>query len=152
VGETSLAFKPSRGEGPIGTGVHVLRLTGGPTATARVWVTLFFLPVLPLGVWTVKRGAAGDASWLVGQMARPGLLATLAWWAVGLLWAGLCVAPAFCAVAFFMGAKVLELGGMFSTAGLIIASLGWLDQTRERVPVRVAMRVLRGAPSVRLEE
>jgi hypothetical protein len=53
-----------------------------------------------------------------------------------------CLVPAYVAVTFFMGSTPVELGGLFSSAGAIIGLLGWLDQTRDRVPIRAAVRVL----------
>ena len=141
---TDLPFEPRRGEGPVGTGVHLVRRSHGPTGVtiADVWLTFLFLPVVPFGEWTVERGGASRSSWRVAQVRRPHLLRSVAWVAGGVVAILASLLPAYVAVSFFMGSKPAELGGLFASAGAIIGTLGWLDQTRERVPFRTAVRIL----------
>jgi len=138
------SFEPSRGEGPVGTGVHVLRRTPGPdgTTTGDVWLTLLFVPVVPFGEWTLERGGAAGSAWRVMQVVRPRLARSAAWVAAGIGALVVSLLPAYVAIVFFMGSKPVELGGLFSSAGAIVGALGWLDQTRERVPLRAAARLL----------
>jgi hypothetical protein len=156
-GTSDLRFEPRRGEGPVGTGVHLLRRTHGPTGVtiADVWLTFLFLPVVPLGEWTVERGGAPGSSWLVTQIEKPRALRSVAWVAGGIVAAVASLVPAYVVVAFFMGSKPAELAGLFSSAGGIIGTVGWLDQTRERVPFRTAVRALTraaGSPEQGSEE
>jgi hypothetical protein len=69
---TDQSFEPGRGEGPVGTGVFMLRRSLGPNgvAIAHVWVTFLFLPVVPLGEWTVERGGAPGSSGLVTDIGH----------------------------------------------------------------------------------
>ncbi len=129
----------------MGTGVHVLRRTRGPAGTTigDVWMTLLFLPVVPLGEWTMERAEGSGSSWRVTRVARPRLVRSAAWIAAGILAAALALLPAYLAIAFFMGSKPVELGGLFSSAGALVGALGWLDQTRERVTLRDAVRITR---------
>jgi len=145
---SDLLLEPSRGEGPVGTGVHLLRRTQGPTGItiADVWLTFLFVPVVPFGEWTMQRGGTSSSSWRVTHVGRPRLSKSVAWVAGGLLAIVMSLLPAYIAVTFFMGSKPVELGGLFSSAGAIIGALGWLDQTRERVPFRAAVRLL-GRPA-----
>jgi hypothetical protein len=140
----NLSFEPRRGEGPVGTGVHLLRRTRDSTGVtiADVWLTFLFLPVVPFGEWTVERGGASGSSWLVTRIERPRVMRSVAWVAGGMVAGLVSLVPAYVAVAFFMGSKPAELGGLFSSAGGIIGTIGWLDQTRERVPFRTAVRAL----------
>jgi len=140
----NLSFEPRRGEGPVGTGVHLLRRTHDSTGVtiADVWLTFLFLPVVPFGKWTVERGGASGSSWLVTRIERPRVMRSVAWVAGGMVAGLVSLVPAYVAVAFFMGSKPAELGGLFSSAGGIIGTIGWLDQTRERVPFRTAVRAL----------
>jgi hypothetical protein len=142
-----LLLEPSRGEGPVGTGVHVLRRTQGPSGStiADVWLTVLFVPVVPFGEWTLKPGAASTPSWVVTRVARPHPLASVAWVAAGALAIVSSLLPAYAAITLSMGSKPVELGGLFSSAGAVIAALGWLDETRDRVPFGTAVRVLRRA-------
>ncbi len=130
----------------VGTGVHLLCRNHGPTGVtiADVWLTILFLPVVPFGEWTVERGGASGSSWLVTQIERPRVLRSVAWVAGGIVAAVASLVPAYVAVTFFMGSKPVELAGLFSSAGGIIGTIGWLDQTRERVPFRTALRALAG--------
>ena len=141
---TDLLFKPRRGEGPVGTGVHLLRRTHGPTGVtiADVWLTLLFLPVVPFGEWTVERGGVSGSSWLVTHIRRPHFLSSAAWVAGGVAAMLVSIVPAYIALDFFMGSKPAERGGLFSSAGAILGTLGWLDETRERVPFRTAVKAL----------
>lgn len=143
-------FEPSRGTGPLGTGVHVLRRASTPvgTAVADVWVTLLFVPVVPLGRWTVEPAAGSGYAWRVRQVGRPRPGRSLAWVAGGLLAALASLLPAFLAVTYFMGSKTAELAGLFSSAGAVIGALGWLDQTRDRVPFGAATRIAAARPTV----
>jgi hypothetical protein len=137
-------LEPTRGQGPVGTGVHLLRRSPTPegATVAEVWLTFVFLPVVPLGKWTLAPAASSGSSWVVGRVDRPSLPWSAAWIAGGLLAALTSLVPAWLAVTFFMGSKPAEIGGLFTSAGAIIAALGWLDGTRARVPVRTALRVL----------
>ena len=141
---SDLSFEPKRGEGPVGTGVHLLRRAHGATGVTigDVWLTFVFLPVVPLGEWTVERKDASGSSWLFTHIERPHFLRSVAWIAGGVLAALVSLAPAYLAVTFLMGSKPVELAGLFLSAGAIIGTLGWLDQTRERVPFRTAVQAL----------
>jgi hypothetical protein len=141
---TDLLFEPSRGVGPVGTGVHLLRRSHGPTGItiADAWLTFLFPPVIPFGEWTVDQGGASGSSWLVTHVKRPSFWRSVARVAGGIVATLMSLVPAYCAITFFMGSKPAELGGLFSSAGVIIGTLGWLDQTRERVPFRVAVHAL----------
>jgi hypothetical protein len=129
----------------VGTGVHVLRRTRGPdgTTVGDVWLTFLFLPVVPLGEWTMARAEGSASSWQVTRVARPRLVKSAVWLAAGILAVVVAVLPAYLAIAFFMGSKPVELGGLFSSAGALVGALGWLDETRERVPLRDAVRITR---------
>jgi hypothetical protein len=124
--------------------VHLLRRRHGPTGvtSADAWLTFLFLPVVPLGEWALEQGGPSGASWRVTQVRRPRFWRSAAWVAGGVVAILASLVPAYVAVSFFMGSKPAELGGLFASAGAIIGSLGWLDQTRERVPFRAAVGVL----------
>jgi hypothetical protein len=70
--------------------------------------------------------------------------------AAGVLALAVALLPAYVAVAFSVGSKPLELGGLFSSVAILCGALGWLDQTRDRVPLRDAVRLLTppGRPAV----
>ncbi len=142
-------FEPMRGRGPVGTGVHVLRCTPGPAGTTvgDVWVTVLFVPVVPLGWWTLQTADGSGPAWRVTQVGRPRLARSVAWVAGGLAAALASLLPAWLAVTFFMGSKVAELAGLFSTAGAIVGALGWLDQTRDRVRIGTAARIVAARPT-----
>jgi hypothetical protein len=89
-----LLFSPRRAEGPVGTGVHLLRLTQGTDGIER------------------------DG-------------------------------PAYGALTFLMGSKIAELAGLFGSVGAIVGTLGWLDETRDRVPFWVALRAMASATRMR---
>lgn len=139
-----LELEPTLGRGPVGTGVHLLRRSPAPDglAVAEAWLTLLFLPLVPLGKWTLARAGSTGSSWVVRRVDGPDLPRSAAWIAGGLLAALASLLPAWLAVAFFVGSKPAELGGLFTSAGAILGALGWLDETRERVPLRDALRVL----------
>ncbi len=141
---TPLPFEPSRGRGPVGTGVHVLRCTPGPAGTtvADVWLTVLFVPLVPLGRWTLQPEGGSGPAWRVTQVAglHPGK--SVAWVAGGLAAAVASLVPAWLAVTLFMGSKPAELAGLLSSAGAIIGALGWLDQTRDRVPIGSTARIV----------
>lgn len=139
-----LRLEPRLGEGPVGTGVHVLRRAHGPSGAtiAEVWLTVLFVPVLPFGEWTLQPGVASPSSWVVTRVARPRPLKSLARAAGGVLAVVASLLPAYAAITFFMGSKPLELGGLFSSAAALVGGLGWLDETRERVPLGAAVRAL----------
>jgi hypothetical protein len=145
---TPRSFAPTHGRGPVGTGVHVLRRRSGPdgTTAADVWLTFLFIPLVPLGRWTVEREEGAGSAWRVTGVARPSLGRSAAWVAGGVLAALASLLPAWLAVTLFMGSKPAELGGLFSTAGAIIGALGWLDETRDRVPFRAAVRLAVAPP------
>ena len=71
----------------------------------------------------------------------------MAWVAGGLLAALASLLPAWLAVTVFMGSKTAELAGLFSSAGAIVGALGWLDQTRDRVPFGTATQIVAARPS-----
>ena len=141
-----MTFLPTRGEGPVGTGAHLLRVTEAPsgTATAEAWLTLLFLPVFPLGTWAVDRKKEPKALWRIAGVSRPLPSRSLLWLAGGAAYLGLSLVPAFLAVTLFIGSQAAGLGCLFSSVGAIVGALGWLDQTRERVPLGVALRALSG--------
>ncbi len=143
------SFEPRRGRGPVGTGVHLLRCTSGlagPTV-AEVWLTVLFVPLVPLGRWTLQREGAPASAWRVTRVGRPHLGRSVAWVAGGLLAALVSLLPAWLAVTVFMGSKPAELAGLFSSAGAIIGALGWLDLTRDRVPFGTATRIVAARPT-----
>jgi hypothetical protein len=137
------SFEAKRGLGPLGTGVHVLGREPGPGAASigDVWLTLLFVPVVPLGRWTMER--QGESAWRVTGVAGPRLATSAARVAAGILAAVAVFLPAYVAVALFMGSKPIELGGLFVSAGAVVGVLGWLDATRDRVPLRDALRLAR---------
>jgi hypothetical protein len=140
------SFEPRLGEGPVGTGVHVLRRAAGPAGSTvgEVWVTLLFVPLVPLGEWTMEGAQGQPPAWQATRVARPRLARSAGRLAVGVLAVGAALLPAYLAIAVFMGSKAVELGGLFASAGVVVGALGWLDQTRERVPLRDAVRLLLG--------
>jgi hypothetical protein len=143
------AFEVLRGGGPLGTGVHLLRRRATATGeVADAWLTVLFLPVVPLGEWTLERadpGVPGTGALSVTRVVRPRLTKSLAWIAGGLVAAVLALAPGYAAISLPLGSKVLELGGIFLSLTAVVGGLGWLDQTRERVPLRAALHAMRGA-------
>jgi hypothetical protein len=143
------SFEPRRGRGPVGTGVHLLRCTLGPAGTtvADVWLSVLFVPLVPLGRWTLEREGTPGSAWRVTRVGSPHLGRSVAWVAGGLLAALASLLPAWLAVTVFMGSKAAELAGLFSSAGAIIGALGWLDQTRDRVPFGAATRIVAARPS-----
>ena len=145
---TRRSFEPTPGRGPVGTGVHVLRRTTRPdgATVADVWLTILFAPVVPLGQWTLEREEGAGSAWRVTRVARPPLARSAAWVAGGVLAGLVSLLPAYLAVTLFMGSKPAELGGLFSSAGAVVGALGWLDQTRDRVPFRTAMRLVAAPP------
>ena len=142
------SFEAKRGSGPVGTGLHVLRSTPVPAGStvADIWLTVLFVPVVPLGRWALEREGDSGSAWRVTEVGRPHLARSVAWVAGGLLAALASFLPACLAVTFFMGSKPAELAGLFSSAGAIIGALGWLDQTRDRVPFGTAARILAARP------
>jgi len=141
---TDLSFQPTRGEGPVGTGVHLLRVTEAPagTATAEAWVTLLFLPLFPLGTWAVDRRKEPKPLWHITGVSRPLPARSLLWVAGGAAYVLLSLVPASCAITLFIGSQAAGLGCLFCSVAAIVGALGWLDLTRERVPLRVALQAL----------
>jgi hypothetical protein len=143
------AFEARRGGGPLGTGVHLLRRRESATgAVADAWLTVLFLPVVPLGEWTLERadpGGAGAGTLTVTRVERPRPLKSLAWIVGGILAAVLALAPGYAAISLPLGSKILELLGIFVSLTAVVGGLGWLDQTRERVPFQAALRAARAA-------
>jgi hypothetical protein len=127
----------------------VLRRASAPggTTVADVWLTLLFVPFIPLGRWTVERAGGSGSAWRVRQVGRPHPGRSLAWIAGGLLAALASLLPAVLAISFLAGSKTAELAGLFSSAGAIIGALGWLDQTRDRVPFGTAARIAAARPT-----
>ncbi len=139
-----LSFQPRRAEGPVGTGVHLLRTTQqeGRVVLADAWLTILFLPVVPLGEWMVERHSTADASSVIRQVRPPQLFKSVLWVGSGVLAALVSLLPAYGALTFLMGSKVAELAGMFATVGAILGPLAWLDETCDRIPIRVALRAV----------
>ncbi len=131
-----------------------MRCTPGPAGTtvADVWLTVLFVPLVPLGRWTLQPGGGSGRAWRVTQVGRLHPGRSVAWVAGGLAAAVASLVPAWLAVTLFMGSKPAELAGLFSSAGAIIGALGWLDQTRDRVPLGVATRVVAARPTTLAEE
>ena len=146
-----LSFLPSRAEGPVGTGVHLLRLTQGTDGIRRAdaWLTLLFLPVVPFGEWILERDGRVQSASVIRYVRPPRLLKSILWIVGGIVAAILSLVPAYGALTFLMGSKMAELAGIFGSAGAILGSLGWLDETRDRVPVRVALRAMASADRMR---
>jgi hypothetical protein len=144
----------TRGRGAVGTGVHLLRRVQSLSEATRAdaWITVLFVPLVPLGEWSLQPGDAPGSSLRVTHVAPPRVLKSVAWIAGGLLAAVLALLPAFAALTLFMGSKPVELGGLFSSASAVVGVLAWLDLTRERVAVAAAVRVLRSAPRPPEEE
>ena len=144
-----LSFRPRRAEGPVGTGVHLLRVTQGASGLvlADAWLTVLFLPVVPLGEWTVEHHSTAEA--VIKQVRPPRPIESALWIAGGVLAAVLSLVPAYGALTFLMGSKMAELTGLFASVGAILGPLGWLDETRDRVPIRVAFRALASATLTR---
>jgi hypothetical protein len=142
------SFEAGRGSGPLGTGVHLLRRRKAASGeTADAWLTVLFLPVVPFGEWTIERAESGDTGrsvLTVTRVERPRLLKSLAWIAGGLGAAALALAPGYAAISLPLGSKFLELALIFLSLTAVVGGLGWLDQTRERLPLRAALRAARG--------
>jgi hypothetical protein len=115
-----------------------------------VWLTVLFLPLLPLGRWEVEASAVPDAAFAVRSLRPPSLGSSLAWYAGAVLLAAISLVPGYLSLGLFMGLKALELGGTFLSAGLIVGLAGWLDETRARVPLLVVMGALAGRRTSRL--
>ena len=133
----------STGAGPAGTGVHLLRYAerSERRVTADLWLTAAFLPLLPLGTWTfVSQGA--ETGWSLERLVAPTPLRSLATFVVALLAAAALFVPAALAVAALMGNKWLELAGVLGSVVLLVAMLGWLDERRQRIPLRAAAALL----------
>jgi hypothetical protein len=144
----TVTFEPARGRGPLGTGVYLLRRTATPSrgTDADAWLALLFLPILPLGRWSLEpAGSPGQPAVAITRVERPRVGRTLAWIAGGLLVAALAFVPAWAALTVPTGSKAVELGGIFLSLAIVVFGLGWLDQSRERVPLRAALRAWRGA-------
>ena len=141
---TGPLFEPTRGVGPVGTGIHLLRQTHLPSGgrVAEAWFTFLFVPLIPVGEWTVDQAGPAGSRRMVRHVKRPRLWKSLAWVAGGALAILVSLTPAYCAITFFMGSKLASLAGLFTSAGAIIGTLGWLDETRERAPFRFAVQLL----------
>jgi hypothetical protein len=124
--------------------VHLLRVTETPAgiATAEAWLTFLFLPLFPLGTWAVDRRKEPKALWHITGVSRSQPSRSLLWVAGGVGYVLLSLVPAYCAITLFIGSQMAGLGCLFSSVGAIVGALGWLDQTRERVPLGVALRAL----------
>ena len=109
---------------------------------ADAWLTILFLPVVPLGEWMVERHSTVDASSVIRQVRPPQLFKSVLWVGSGVLAALVSLLPAYGALTFLMGSKVAELAGMFATVGAILGPLAWLDETCDRIPIRVALRAV----------
>src|SRR4030042_1729672 len=102
-----LSFVPRRAEGPVGTGVHLLRLTRGADGVvlADAWLTLAFLPVVPLGEWIVEREGSTRDPCVIRQVRPPRLRKSIPWIVCGGL-AGLAsLLPGYGALTFLMGSR-----------------------------------------------
>lgn len=132
------------GVGPVGTGVHLLRARPAPEGelVRDAWFTFLFLPLVPLGTWVLTADRSGPL-WTLRSVAAPTPVRSIATLAVFFGTAILTCVPGYVVVTLFMGSKVLELAGLFGTAGLIIGLLAWLDETRPRVPLGQAVALLR---------
>jgi hypothetical protein len=118
------------GEGPLGTGVYVLRLrpVEGGQLEGDSWALGLFLPLVPLGrVRLTREDERRYREEAVGPSRE--VAAVYARGAAGLAFVLGCMATAYLCVAessWFAGLGVL-FGG-----GLPLALLGWLDQTLHR--------------------
>jgi hypothetical protein len=108
---------------------------------ADAWLTILFLPVVPLGEWMVERHSSAASS-VIRQVRPPQLVKSVLWVGSGVLAALVSLLPAYGALTTLMGSKVAELAGMFTTVGAILGPLAWLDETCDRIPVRVALRAV----------
>jgi hypothetical protein len=146
-----LLFSPRRAEGPIGTGVHLLRLTQGTDGITRAdaWLTFLFLPIVPFGEWIVERDRSVQSVSVVRHVRPARLLKSILWIVGGAVAAFLSLVPAYGALTFLMGSKIAELAGLFGSVGAIVGTLGWLDETRDRVPFWVALRAMASATRMR---
>ena len=121
----------------------------GGVVLADAWLTVLFLPVVPFGEWTIERHSAAEACSVIRQVRPPRLVKSVLWVASGVLAVLLSLLPAYGALTFLMGSKVAELTGMFASVGAIPGPLAWLDETRDRVPIWVALRALLSATLTR---
>jgi hypothetical protein len=125
------AVRLTTGEGPLGTGVYVLRLRpqdGGGFEGER-WALAGFLPLVPLGRVRLIQKDEHYEEQAAGMPASSDLVATYARGLAGLAFVLACLAMAYLCVAessWFAG-----LGVMFG-GGLPLLLLGWLDQTLRR--------------------
>ncbi len=143
----------TRAVGPVGTGVHILRWCereGGPRV-AELWLTVLFFPVVPLGSWVMSEQPERLSSCSVTDVRPPHLGASAAWFLGGIMMGVLSLLPASVALWFFSGHTVAELAGCLVSVGVIIGMLGWLDQTRDRMPIRATVRILASMPAVALD-
>ena len=106
-------------------------------------------PSSRLASWTIERHSAAEASSVIRQVRPPRLVKSVLWVASVVLAALLSLLPAYGALTFLMGSKVAELTGMFASVGAILGPLAWLDETRDRVPIWVALRALLSATLTR---
>ena len=129
----------------------LLRLTQGTDGIRRAdaWLTFLFLPVVPLGEWIVERDGRVQGVCVIRNVRPPRLLKSTLWIVGGVVAAVLSLVPAYGALTFLMGSRVAELAGVFGSVGAILGTLGWLDETRDRVPVRVALRAMASADRMR---
>jgi hypothetical protein len=78
--------------------VHLLRTTRheGGVWLADAWLTILFLPVVPLGGWMVEveRDSASDGSSVIRQVSPPRLVKSVVWIAGGVVAAVLSLLPA----------------------------------------------------------
>jgi hypothetical protein len=120
------------GEGPLGTGVYVLRLrpVEGGQLEGDSWALGLFLPLLSLGrVRLTQQDDRRYEELPAGKPASAEVAAVYARGAAGLAFVVGCMAMAYLCVAessWFAGLGVL-FGG-----GLPLALFGWLDQTLRR--------------------
>jgi hypothetical protein len=132
------------GVGPVGTGVHLLRARPAPGGDLMrdAWFSFLFLPLVPLGTWVLTADRPGPL-WTLRSVKAPTPVRSIATLGVWFGTAILTFMPGYVAVTFFMGSKVLELAGLFGTAGLVIGLLAWLDETRPRVLLGQVVALLR---------
>lgn len=135
---TTRAVRLTSGDGPLGTGVFLLRLHALPGGLqGQAWLLLGFFPVAPHGrVRLAERLAAegGGEGRLYeeegsGQLTPGEAAATYARAVAGLVLVLACLTMAYLCVAesSWLGGLGVLLGG-----ALPLALFGWLDQTMRR--------------------
>lgn len=135
---TTRSVRLTSGDGPLGTGVFLLRRHGlDGVLQGQAWLLLAFLPVAPRGRVRLKErpAAEGAGDGRLYEEEGSGKLTAAeatATYARGI--AGLVFVLASSAMAYLCAAESSWLGGLGVLLGgaLPLALFGWLDQTMQR--------------------